>query len=413
MTPAQRLICFCMLVAACSTPEKSPAPISSGSWVFNLHRADGIAIPFEAELEYHRDSVNLTITNATERIVIPTFVVQSDSLRFSIPGFASDFALYIVSPDSLSGSWTVSDKNEPYSMSVSAKPGKLRFNGIHHVTGAIRSGKWKALFSPKHNPYPGIGIFRDQHDHLTGTFATETGDYRFLAGACDTNHLYLSCFDGAHAFLFTANIYPDSLGNGMFYSGKTWKTGWHAVVDPDAALTPANELTYTVSDLPVTLTVKDLQDSAITLDEQTFAAHSLTLIQIMGTWCPNCMDESLYYSDLYNRYHDRGLEIIALCFERPNQFEAASGRIKNWQSDLGIPYPAYYAGTASKSLASQLFPMLNQIISFPTTLFIDQEGQIQKIHTGFYGPGTGQYYDRYVSETEAFIASFLSEPNGH
>ena len=53
--------------------------------------------------------------------------------------------------------------------------------------------------------------------------------------------------------------------------------------------------------------------------------------------------------------------------------------------------------------------MLNKVMSYPTSLFVDRSGEIVKIHTGFYGPGTGEYYTEYVKETKAFLNHLLNQ----
>ncbi|MEM7513538.1 MAG: TlpA family protein disulfide reductase, partial [Bacteroidota bacterium] len=67
------------------------------------------------------------------------------------------------------------------------------------------------------------------------------------------------------------------------------------------------------------------------------------------------------------------------------------------------------AGTSNKTEAAETLPMLNHIMSFPTSIFIDRKGRVRKIHTGFYGPGTGKYYDQFVEETDAFLTKLLAE----
>lgn len=71
-----------------------------------------------------------------------------------------------------------------------------------------------------------IGEFVQVENNLTGTFLTESGDYRYLDGTVQANKLYLSCFDGAHAFLFEGKIEADNTINGIFYSGKNYKATW-------------------------------------------------------------------------------------------------------------------------------------------------------------------------------------------
>jgi hypothetical protein len=55
--------------------------------------------------------------------------------------------------------------------------------------------------------------------YVNGTFLTETGDYRYLEGMMHNGKLYLSCFDGSHAFLFIAENNGTEITKGDFYSG--------------------------------------------------------------------------------------------------------------------------------------------------------------------------------------------------
>jgi hypothetical protein len=60
-----------------------------------------------------------------------------------------------------------------------------------------------------------------------------------------------------------------------------------------------------------------------------------------------------------------------------------------------INYKIVFGGTSKKSEAAKTLPMLNHIMSYPTTIFIDRKGKIKKIQTGFNGPGTGKIYEDY------------------
>ena len=53
--------------------------------------------------------------------------------------------------------------------------------------------------------------------------------------------------------------------------------------------------------------------------------------------------------------------------------------------------------------------MLNRVMSFPTTITIDRDGQVRNIHTGFSGPGTGKHYEEFVEEFEARMNGLLGE----
>jgi hypothetical protein len=62
-----------------------------------------------------------------------------------------------------------------------------------------------------------------------------------------------------------------------------------------------------------------------------------------------------------------------------------------------------------KAEAAKTLPMLNKVLSFPTTIFIDRKGIVRQIHTGFSGPGTGIYYDEFVSDFNAFTEKLILE----
>jgi hypothetical protein len=75
--------------------------------------------------------------------------------------------------------------------------------------------------------------------------------------------------------------------------------------------------------------------------------------------------------------------------------------------EMALDYPVFLGG--QKRQAGEVFPMLNKIMSFPTTIFLDKKGEVRKIHTGFYGPGTGDYYTHYTDRIELFVSQLLDE----
>jgi thiol-disulfide isomerase/thioredoxin len=135
----------------------------------------------------------------------------------------------------------------------------------------------------------------------------------------------------------------------------------------------------------------------------------VVILQLFGTWCPNCMDETRFLIPWYNQNAGRGVEIIGLAFERKDDFNYASTRVKRMDSKMNVPYDLVIAGTNDKEKAALKLPMLNKIASFPTTIFIGRDGKVKKIHTGFSGPGTGKYYKEYIKEFNETVNSLLKE----
>jgi hypothetical protein len=76
---------------------------------------------------------------------------------------------------------------------------------------------------------------------------------------------------------------------------------------------------------------------------------------------------------------------------------------------FGVEYDFLIAGTNDKETAAKTLPMLNGIFSYPTTIFIDKNGKVRKIHTGFSGPATGKYYQEWREEFNALMSELLKE----
>ena len=134
-------------------------------------------------------------------------------------------------------------------------------------------------------------------------------------------------------------------------------------------------------------------------------------MQLFGTWCPNCLDESKFYTKYYNENRYEDLEIIALAFEYAKTSEVAFKNIKRLKDKIGITYPVLLAqtGSSSKVKAQEKLPMLNHVLSYPTSIFIDKKGDVRKIHTGFNGPATGDKYTEFKEEFDVFVKELLAE----
>jgi hypothetical protein len=115
--------------------------------------------------------------------------------------------------------------------------------------------------------------------------------------------------------------------------------------------------------------------------------------------------------ELHAAYGKQGLEIIALGFEVGVDTKKQRSRLKKFVKDLEVNYPVYLAGTSSKEAAAAYFPMLNGIMSFPTSILVDEQGKIIAIHTGFSGPATGAAYTELVTKYKQEIENALEGAN--
>ena len=373
-----------------------------GMWLGQLF-LPGQPLPFNFEFKEEKGNIVFVIHNAEERIVCDITDVRGDSIFIHPPYFDSEIKLHIEG-DRLRGKWiNYSKKGNPEVVFVGYKGVTERFPDKGNTTLNI-TGKWETWFdvdSPDSSL--AIGVFNQDGNHVTGTFLTETGDHRYLEGVIVGNTLKLSVFDGAHAWLYIAEVKNDSM-NGMFYSGNTYKAPFHAKRNESVKLRDPNTITRVEGEL--NFSFPDLDSTIVSIKDKRFQKKA-TIIQFMGSWCPNCMDEAKYFNEIYKTYHEQGLEIIGLTFERSAEFSKAKVSAGRFVNNLGLKYPVLIAGVAGKDNVMRAIPQIKDFISFPTTLFIDDKGKVVKVHTGFSGPATGKEFEIYKSEFEKTIKKLI------
>lgn len=378
--------------------------LKKGFWSANLTLNSSTKLPFRIEISGTKKKPIFTIHNAEEKIQLSSIKNVNDSLQIDFPNFHSYIRFVIKSKNELVGNWINLNKENNYKIPFNANFGTTKI--AQDYSQLNLNGRWKTTFSPNTAASEmAIGVFKSNGYQVTGTFLTETGDYRFLEGYNFNNKMYLSCFDGSHAFLFTAD-YNDEQLTGTFFSGKHYSTRWIANKDENFQLRNPDSLTYLVKNETLKFTVKDLENKDFTFPNEKYK-NKVTIIQIMGTWCPNCLDESYFLREMYEKYNKNGLEIISVCYETPVLFEEQVQKINLLKTRLKLKHTLLVGGKSSKDIASEQFSSLNHIISFPTAIFLNKSGEVVKIHTGFNGPGTGEIYNEFILETENFIKSLL------
>ncbi len=399
------ILCLIALISCRGEPDELP----TGSWHAELEVMDGKKLAFNFELLGDEQDYKMKVNNAEEVVEINDIEVWQDSILIRMPVYEG----YIKgkwNQKSIRGSFIKEslDRVVPFHASWGDKPRyRSDEDAVFDVTGV-----WQAEFSANTpDAYQAKGIFNQSDDgRVTGTFLTEKGDYRFLEGVMNGDQLILSAFDGAHAFLFTAQI-RDSVMKGQFYSGNHFKEPFTAEMNPDFELRDADQLTYLKEGYEsLSFSFPDPNGQMVSLTDPEFT-DKVIVVQIMGTWCPNCMDETRFFAEYLRENNSPDLRFIALAFEYARTQEEAFKGIRRLKEKTGIKYPVLLAqfGTSNKIKANEKLPMLNHVLSYPTTIFIDKKGQVRRIHTGFNGPATGEKYTEFKQEFDQQIQLLLSE----
>ncbi|NJB85818.1 thiol-disulfide isomerase/thioredoxin [Lewinella marina] len=355
-------------------------------------------LPFTFDVVYEDDTTfHLVIHNGEEEILVPAKDIQSgrdqsvgrDTLRIDFPVYDTHISAYH-EENVIEGVWVVHYRDN-YRIPFKAYFGKNhRFTPLKKEPVADLSGQWAVTFAgdASEDPYPGVAEFRQEGNHLTGTFLTETGDYRYLEGTVQANKAYLSVFDGSHAFLFEALIREDGSLTGTFRSGRHYITDWTAVRDDQAELTSPDELTRLREDVPLSFAFPDVNGDTLRLED----LEGPKIVQLFGTWCPNCRDETNFLKEYLAENETGDLKVVALAFERYGADDPRSrAAVERYRDNMEVEWPVLLAASNDKREASRALPMLNKVISYPTLLFVDRNNRVVRIHTGFNGPATSKY----------------------
>jgi len=388
-----------------------PAPaLEPGTWRAWLDSPGG-ELPFGLELTPGSGGWSGKILNGLERIDIERVEIDANHLTLGIDHYAATVEATLTSPTTLEGRWWKTGSKGAIS--------ELPFHAIHGESRRFQSleaavetgsvdGRWSVQFADDEDL--AVAVF-EQHDgnEVTGTFLTTTGDYRYLAGSFEGGRLRLSVFDGAHAFLFDARLQDDGTLAGDFWSRDSWHDTWTARRDDTASIDPATEQVAWVGGTPLSEVVfPDLEGNPRSLDDPEFAGQA-RIIEVFGSWCPNCNDATAYLVDLHKRYGPRGLSILGLAFEMSGDFGRDADQVRVYRNYHGIEYPLLIAGNSIKAEASKQFPLIERIKSYPTTIFLDGEGNVHTVYSGFSGPATGDAYLELQAEFERIIEELLGD----
>lgn len=383
--------------------------ILEGNWIGNLQLNESTSLPFNFIVSTQNNKPVITVLNGEEEIALTESSCENDTFHFVFPVFNSELVFTLSNEHQIDGFWKNHIRGNYTVPFRGNKNLTERFPVKTHLETNDFNGKWETMFSKDGvDEYPALGIFKQKGNNVSGTFLTETGDYRFLEGNVYGNEIYLSCFDGSHAFLFTAikNENDELVGN--FYSGKHWKSEWSAKRNERFELPSPDSITYVKENGPVLAFSLANIDGSVYNYPNDVTKNKVVIIQILGTWCPNCMDETRYFKELYEKYHVDGLEIISVGYEASEDPLKHIQALRSYKEKLGLEFTFLVGGQANKTLASEQFPILNEVISFPTSIFIGKDGLIQRVHTGFNGPSTGKYYEEYILKTEMLIKEMLA-----
>lgn len=396
-------------------PTKSE--LKEGSWQGSLLREDGFNIPIKLQVETKGGRQIIYVVNGTEKLATDAPVLEGDSLLINMPVFESSFKVKYAA-NKLKGYWIKGGSNKSLIVPFEAHPQELISSNKQTIPSSKNSkstainltGKWDLqILKADQSARPAIGNFVQKGTILTGSVLTPTGDYRYMAGTVVGDSLQLSTFDGIHALSFTGKISGEKI-SGQFYSGAAPSESWTAVKNEKVALVAPITTVKEGSDGKLDFKYLDLDGKEVALNSERYR-NKVVVVQLMGSWCPNCMDEMAFLSDYYTKNKSRGVEVIALAYELTTDTERSRKSLQKFQKQFKVDYPILNTGVTvgDKERTEKTLPQITEIKVFPTSIILDKKGTIKEINTAFYGPGTGEYYQIYKNKFENTINALLAE----
>lgn len=398
-------------IAACDRPVDEPR---TGRYRATLQLPGGEA-PFGMEVSKENDSFVLYLENAAERTRVGNVTLADGELTAVFPGYENSLQARLYA-DRMEGSVTlIKDRSQEQVIPFHARlqeqgAATYRFYKEPLTDNADLAGRWEMTLTSDGKSSAAVGIFEQQHDRVTGTVMTPTGDHRFLEGQVHGEEAQLSTFAGGLAYLYKMKVNRHGELVGEMWQGLASHSTLTARRNDNATLEgqePSTQLKDEASRFDFTF--RDLDGNEVSLHDEKFR-HKVVVVTLGGSWCPNCHDEAEFLVPFYREYQPKGVEIVALMFERHGEFERAAHAVRGYRKDLGIEFTTLIAGVSDTDEASKALPTLTGIYGYPTTIVVDRAGTVRDIHVGFSGPATGRHYEQYVAEFRGLIDQLLAEP---
>ena len=421
-----------LCLAACG--PKAPEPLSPGLFRATLETPGG-ELPFGLEIGEETGQVAgqeraqpvLFLTNGPERVRVPEVKIVDGTLTADMPGYENTLTMQ-EKDGVISGTVKILRKNGEWkTLALRGKRGETHRFFAPPATSASGSapadapvnasvtaqvaGRWAVVFTDDQGkPSAGVAELQQTGALVTGTVLTPTGDHRFLAGEVRGEELLLSRFDGGTAFLYKLKLSAKQKElTGQVFYGNWGVDAVQAHRDEAAALPDASMLTHLRNPgARFDFTFPDLEGKPVSLSDARFN-DQVVIVMLGGSWCPNCHDEATFMVPFLKEREGKGLTAVMLMFEHFGDMPQAVQAVKRFQAEFGIGYPLLIAGTSDKDDAASRMPQLDRVYAFPTTLVIDRQGRVRKIHTGFNGPATGVKYEQFQREFSTFIDKLLAE----
>lgn len=367
-------------------------------------RVDGQAVPFTLQISGDGDAVEGTLVNERQKSPSSSGSCSGGHLVLHFDEYANTLDA-TVEDGKLTGTFGRNGHTVALTAQKNAAPAPASANPPHIA------GVWQiAVQGPKGEDAWTLRV-RQSGTRVDAVIQRIDGDTGNLYGTWRDGEFAVSHFTAAGASYAVLKPQPDGTLQVFTFThsnGLQPLPAHRLPAQRDASLATADDPLHhtTLADpsQPLAWKFPDLSGKPIASTDPEFR-NKAVMVAVGGSWCPNCQDEAPFLESLYQRYHDRGLEIVEVSFEESAQLSNPA-RLRTVIRKFGITYPVVIAGTPDQ--LDEKFPGVEGLNCWPTTFFIGRDGLVKAIHTGYSGPATGKDNASLERETTALVQRLMA-----
>ena len=391
-------------VAPAAFAQAQSAQSVAGLWDATIH-FNNADIPFRLEIAGNGPSVRGWLFNGDDKVLATGGRFENGSLTLDFGDYAAkltatlkDGVLTGQYGPMLKKIYPVTARRHQAEVESSAKAPSIAGLWEVEVNSAKGEKAWRF-------------IVRQKGSNISAAILRVDGDTGALTGGYKDGKFTLSHFSGGRPSLLIVTPETDGTlaiemtdlhGKGQLKAVRPAEAraeGLPAPTDPD------HHTTVKDASEPFRFSFPDLNGRLVSNTDARFQGK-VVLVNVTGSWCPNCHDEAPFLEALYRKYHDQGLEIVALSFEEDEQLQNPT-RLRAFIKTYGIDYTVLLCGIPDDRDKKLTQPV--NLNSWPTTFFLGRDGRVRYVHAGFPGPASGELYKQAAQEFYSQVESLLAE----
>jgi thiol-disulfide isomerase/thioredoxin len=391
-------------LALVALPAPAAAQSLNGLWDATVVVNNGIEVPFRMELSASGAEAKGSFFNGDEKVTSTTGKFENGALTLSFDEYGTTLEATL-KDGRLEGQYARGTRGAPYPFQAKKfAPVPVGETRIPQIAGLwnvqVKSSKGEAAWQL---------IVRQSGAEASASILRIDGDTGTLTGTYRDGKFVLSHFSGARPLRLELTPGGDGTLSVVQNKDNPLVATRMEVAKAKGLPEPSDPSRFTsVKDPtePFRFSFPDLSGRLVSNTDPQFRGK-VVIVSIAGSWCPNCHDEAPFFTELYRKYHKKGLEIVALSFEEEAQLKDPV-RVRAFIKRYGIDYTVLLPGEP-KELNAKV-PQGENLNSFPTSFYIGRDGRVKSVHAGFSGKATGKIHEETKAEITALVERLLAEP---